>query len=198
MFYTHIFDAVLKLGILFLMIVLFVQFPYFEDSVIKIMFAVVIALLCYIFFLRTFGSLLYARFILKMKVSFWEAKRLNVALSPNLLKYPNLQWLPLKEVKILAVEIKYTTALEIIYKWEQESLADKKIEIKKFNDSSNLSKTFQVLGVIYVIFCFVASIMELPPATYLIKFYCNLFDENKYPATLIALILILIVVVPFF
>jgi hypothetical protein len=58
------------------------------------------------------------------------------------------------------------------------------------------TKIFQVFAVLLIIYCFIAGFFELPPATLLISYYCQLFNTNEYPASLISLILFFICLIP--
>jgi len=58
------------------------------------------------------------------------------------------------------------------------------------------SKIFLALFLLILIYSFIAGYFELPPATLLIRYYCRLFDTDKYPATLISLVLCLICLMP--
>lgn len=64
------------------------------------------------------------------------------------------------------------------------------------NNKATSSKIFTALFIVILIYSFIAGYFELPPATLLIRYYCQLFDTNKYPATLISLVLCLIWLLP--
>jgi len=58
------------------------------------------------------------------------------------------------------------------------------------------SKVIAGIALLITILSFVVSFFELPPATYLIKYYCQVFDTDRYPMILIGGILMLICLVP--
>lgn len=64
------------------------------------------------------------------------------------------------------------------------------------NNKTTSSKIFTVLFIVILIYSFIAGYFELPPATLLIRYYCQLFDTDKYPATLISLVFCLICLLP--
>ena len=63
-------------------------------------------------------------------------------------------------------------------------------------NKTNSSKIFTALFILILIYSFIAGFLELPPAALLIRYYCQLFDTNKYPVALIALVLCFIGLVP--
>jgi hypothetical protein len=199
-FWTHIYDAVLKAGFWLLAVIVAVNSPYFEDSVIEgVLVSTLITIAVYVYFLRTLGSYLYCRFTLNMKfITFDEAKALNEALSPNPFPYFDKKWLPLKEVKSLPELEKYSAALNMLERWTKERKQKWQDKKDTFNNSPVFIKVLDVLTVIVCLGFLATSILDLPPASYVIRLYCHVFDTNQYSPMLIGMLMTLVVVLPVF
>lgn len=196
MIWTHIYDLMIKLATLFLSIILFVSIPFFVDNeLVLIILSIFISGILYIFFLRTLGSYFYSRFTLKMKINYSQAKKMNDAFSP--LTLTDLNWLPLKDLKNVEEKDKYAVALERLEKWKEEKRIARKKQIDDFKNSTSFGKVLEIIFGLIVLTCFVISHYNLPPASYLISFYCDLLNENSYPPMLIGSFLSLIVLVPY-
>jgi hypothetical protein len=197
MFWTHIYDSILKAGFWLILMLTLLSIPYFEESMMLVLLiSTVISIVAYVLFLRTFGSYLYCRFTLKMKVTFQEAKALNEALSPATLRYFDMKWLPLKEVKPLHESKKYAVALKMLNDWTEQRKQKRKEQKDTFKDSPLFIKLLDVLTVVSCVGFLVTSIFNLPPASYVINLYCGLFDTNKYDPMLIGMLMTLVVVLP--
>jgi hypothetical protein len=61
---------------------------------------------------------------------------------------------------------------------------------------SSTHKILQIIAVLVVIYSFVASFFELPPATIFIKYYCTVFDTDRYSPILIGGILVILGLTP--
>lgn len=116
--WTHLYDLIAKLGTLFLALFILTNIQFISDNCILVpVLAITITVIAYIFYLRTLSSLLYCKFTLGMNVNYKKAKVLNPALSPNPFSLNGYTWLPLKEIKHLDNNIKYETALGLMYSW---------------------------------------------------------------------------------
>lgn len=131
-----------------------------------------------------------------MTIDFTQAKKLNDALSPNPFPFTSLKWLSLKEVKGLDKENKYNAAIELLDKWTEEKRVNREAQIEKFKNSLGQSKVFEVVMSLLVVICFITNFLNLPPASFAIKYYCNFFDTDKYSPMLIGGILTLILLLP--
>lgn len=197
MFWTHVYDLLIKFSVLSLSIIFLISIPFFENKGILVgLLSLVISILSYILFLRTTGSYLYCRLALKMGIIFNQAKNLNAAIAPSPSQFSNFNWLPLTEVKYLEEDKKYETALSLLNNWELEKATHKSKEIEKFNNNSLAIKILDIISIIIVFASFFTTVFQLPPATFLIKFYCNFFNTEKYSVTLISVIMIIIVLLP--
>ena len=58
--------------------------------------------------------------------------------------------------------------------------------------NSTIINLLNLSGVIVFIYLIIASNFGLPPASYFIAFYCEIFDTNKYPPMMIAALLTLV------
>ncbi len=199
MFWTHIYDSILKAGFWALIVVVWLNVPFLEDSVLLgFLFSTIITFIAYIFFLRTFGSYLYCRFTLKMNISFREAEALNEALCPNPFRFFDMKWLPLKEVKSMEEDKKYQAALNLLETWSEERKQKRQSQKDTFNNSPVFIKALDVLTVVACIVFLTTSIFNVPPASYVINWYCALFDTNEYHPVLIGMLMTLVVVIPVF
>ncbi len=197
MFWTHVYDLLIKCSVLSLSILFLISVPFFEDKGILVgLLSLAISVLSYILIFRTIGSYLYCRITLKMSLNFNQAKNLNAALSPSPFQFSNFNWLPLVEVKYLEEDKKYETALSLLNNWQLEKATLKSKKIEKFKNSSLAIKAIDILSFIIVIGSFVTTVFQLPPATFFIKFYCNFFDTEKYSAMLLSIIVLIIVLLP--
>ncbi len=194
MIWTHFYDLILKLGILFLSIFIFIQIPFIEErGVLLFVLVLLISVGSYILFLRTLGSWLYSRLTLKMKVNFQQAKSLNAALAPiNQIGYYS-KWLPLKEVQNFPSDQKYLAAQQMIQNWQQEN----KREAEQKNLSKPSIKKLEIVAAILVILSIVLSYLQLLPASYLIELYLYVFQTDRYPPVLIGIILIFLFFIPY-
>lgn len=113
--YTHIYDLIFKLGLIFLAIIISTQIPFLESMgfAAALVFMVLFMGLYYLYG-RTFSTYLYCRFSLKMNLTLEQAKPLNGAFSPVL----SLEWLSMKELKNVEDHLKYETTLAIYEAWK--------------------------------------------------------------------------------
>lgn len=178
---THLIDGLIKLGLMFALIFLVANIPFFDGRGYLLLFTVITAFfLLYFYIFRTLGSYLYAMWVLKMQVTWEQAKTLNEGLAP--FKNHFMTWLPLKEVKNLDDDIKYTTAIQLIEKWKLENKNKKREAFESLKKGSTLTKTLKYFYLGYIVVSLLTSILNLPPASYIIEWYCNFFeDENYYP-----------------
>lgn len=198
MFRTHIYDLIAKLGILFISIPVLINLPYIDHPAFLFIMIALISVVFYIFFLRTLGSYLYCRLTLKMNIRFNEAKALNEALSPNPFRYFDMKWLPLKEVKALEESKKYPAALELLAVWTEERKQRRQAQKDTFNNNPAFIKVLDVLTVLVCLGFLATSILDLPPASYVIRLYCHVFDTTHYSPMLIGMLMTLVVVLPIF
>ncbi len=63
-------------------------------------------------------------------------------------------------------------------------------------NNNELSQNYQILIFIYCIICFITSFFELPPTSYLIRFYSFIFNTDEYSPMLTASLMILLVLIP--
>ncbi len=197
MFWTHIYDLVMKIGVLFLSIIILHNIPFLEDKgIVVTCVSLIISVVSYILFLRTLGSYLYCRLSLKMPINFKQAEALNEALAPNPFPFTNLLWLPLKEVKDLHVEHKYETAIALLYQWKLDKQRKREEQINQSKNNSPIIKGLERLSVVIVLASFATSFLKLPPATFVIQYYCNLFDTNEYSPFFISCIMTIVCLLP--
>jgi len=52
-------------------------------------------------------------------------------------------------------------------------------------------RIFDIISVVWGLFCIVTTAGRMKPATYLIAFYCDLFNTDRYSPMLLGLILFL-------
>ncbi len=197
MFWTHFYDLIVKFGILFLSIFAMTSFPFYDDyAILLILTSLAISSISYIYFLRTLGSYLYCRFTLKMPVDFKQAEKLNAALSPNPFTLLGLEWLPLNEVKHSEADMKFERAIELLEIWTEQKKLKRQEQIDKFKNNSTATKIYEIsLGLICV-GLLLTSFFNVPPASYLISYYCELFDTNEYHPILIGCLMIIIFLLP--
>lgn len=131
-----------------------------------------------------------------MYLNFNQAKKLNPALSPNPFSFIGLEWLPLKEVNDLESDKKYGTSIELLDKWIQQKKLRRLEQKEKYKNSSATSKVFEIsLGVLSIIL-FITSFLNIPPASIVINYYCELFNTNEYNPMLIGCIMIIPLLLP--
>ena len=179
MFFTHIFDKLLKLTSLLISVLCVMQTEAFDDFlVLQIIFVLLSSAILYVGFFRTLSSYFYARFYLKMDLNFNQAKELNEALSPvfNL----RLKWLPLLEIKEIDADYKYETALKLIENWKQEQIVEQQKIKQNFKEASLKTKVLTIIMYGLVLYVFVAVFMHWYPMSLLNDFYMNLFNTNEY------------------
>lgn len=188
--YTHFFDLLAKALSLGISMAVIFGIPDLPDHGFLIATLTIIpSFLVFVLFFRTLGSYCYARFSLRMDLSWGQAKKLNAALSPMFTLKTNMEWLPLKEVKELEPEEKYNTALSLTAEWQQDHRdwwTDKATRLK---NASFMVKLLTVIQWLLCIFFFIASFLNLPPASYLSQLYMSLFETNSYSPTINALVL---------
>ena len=199
MIWTHIFDLLIKIGTFILIILLFLLIPGLIDHpFIGIIFILVLWVLSIVFVAPTPGSWLYCRIRLKMPISLSQASKLNRVLSPNPFRF-NLdgqKWLPLLEVLEVESEKRYEEAMRVSNNWIAEREQKDRQKREEFSNASPASKTLTILIIGFIIFCFIAAFTEIPPANYFIRFYCRIFDTDRYPVMLISCLMILTIVGP--
>jgi hypothetical protein len=195
--WTHIYDLTVKIGVIVLSVITFTNTPYFEDyPILLISLSLAVSIFLYLIFLRTLGSYLYCRINLKMPVSLDRAKALNDALSPNPFSIYGHEWLHLKEVKYLDDDKKYATALQMLEQWRIEKITERKKQVEDFKNASPLSKAYQVAIVLMAVVFLLTSFLNIPPASYVIRYYCQLFDTDEYSPILIGCLMILAALLP--
>ncbi len=195
--WTHIYDLTVKIGVIVLSVITFTNTPYFEYyPILLISLSFAVSIFLYLFFLRTLSSYLYCRINLKMPVSLDQAKALNDALSPNPFSIYGHEWLHLKEVKNLEDDKKYDAALQMLEQWKKEKTAERKKQVDDFKNAPPLSKAFQVVIVVITILFLLTSFLNIPPASYVIKYYCELFNTDEYSPVLIGCVMIFVVLLP--
>lgn len=115
--YSHLFDIIGKLGMIFLAIIIGVEVPWLEKmGFAPVLVLIIIFLGLYYLYGRTLTTYLYCRFSLGMILPLEQAKTLNDAFSPIL----GTQWLPMKELKTVDDHLKYETALAIFQDWKKK------------------------------------------------------------------------------
>jgi hypothetical protein len=62
--------------------------------------------------------------------------------------------------------------------------------------SSMADKILQAVAVTIVVASFLTSLLELPPATFLIKYYCSIFDTDRYSPIVIGGIMVIVGLLP--
>lgn len=194
MFRTHLIDGLIKLGLLFALILLLANIPFFEGKGFLLLFTIAfLSIILYVFIFRTLGSYLYAKWMLKMPLSWTQAKKLNEGLSPFSNHF--MTWLPLKQVKNLDDDIKYKTAVELIERWKIENQNKKQEAFESFKSGSNLAKTLKFIYITYIVVCLLTSFFNLPPASYVIEWYCVYFGDDSYSPMFIWAIMMLPVLI---
>ncbi len=178
MFWTHIYDLTGKFVCLLIAVVLAISLPGHDNEILQMVIIFILIPLLYFSIFRTLGSYLYCKLRLKMELNFSEAKKLNAALSPLLLS--NFKWLPLTEVKTLEPSIKYEAALKLCEEWEKENKNKLQEHINKFNLSSPKTKLFNILVILLIVFFGIASVMNIPPASYVTQGYQLIFGPEGY------------------
>lgn len=199
MIWTHFFDLLLKAGAFVLIIILALLIPGLMDDPIRGMVLIfVLWVLSLIFIVRTPGSWLYCRIRLKMPITFSQASKLNGVLSPNPFRFHigGNKWLPMKEVLLVERDMRYQEALRIATAWLEERERINEERKQEMRNATGTSKIFTGLIVAAFVFCIVTAFAELPPATYYIRWYCRIFDTDRYPVLLIACLMILTIIGP--
>jgi|SRR3954462_143521 hypothetical protein len=194
MIWTHFYDLIIKLFLLFVSILIVINIPFIDQQPILILFFILfISISSYILYLRTFSSFLYCRFTLKMNISMEEARKLNPALSPAPFSIGGLKWLPLKEVKTLPTDKKYEAALSLLENW----LKNKDVQKKVLQvETSTTIKILEYSVLVVFLYLLLASHFDLPPSHYFIMLYCKIFNTNEYSPMLITMLLTLVYCMP--
>ncbi|MBS1512884.1 MAG: hypothetical protein JST86_18725 [Bacteroidetes bacterium] len=197
MVWTHIYDLLAKLLSLAITAVILQLLPLYDlGTPVIALITIGISVSIYIVFFRTLGSYCYCRWKLGMPVTFNEAKILNNALSPNPFRNPGSKWLTLQEVKSMQTEDKYASALQLLQQWEEKKEKVKQEESEKQQNKTAGEKFFEILTVVIIISVFLTVFFEQPPATYVIQYYCKLFDTQEYSPILIGGIMVLVILLP--
>lgn len=179
MFWTHLYDLLLKIVTVLFIILAFSFFPSMIDNFfITFIIGILLFFVIYNFVLRTIATFLYCKFTLKMDLTYAQAKHLNNAFSP--IFPPNVKWLPMEELKQLESINKYEIALETLKKWEIEKRENNKREIQDFKQSSNKTKFLTVLMYVIIIYFGFASHLNLPPSNFLTAIFCKVFNTEKF------------------
>lgn len=196
MIWTHIYDLLLKLITIIFSIFFLIQIPYLEDKgLIVIILSISLFLLIYNLFVRTFATYLYCRFTLKMNIDLAKAKQLNNAYSPV---FPmTMKWLPMTELKNIDDTNKFQIALDTYKNWEDHNKLNRKKYFKDFNNAGKRTKILTIMMYLLVGYFMIAGFMNLPPANYLTKAYCKLFDTENYYPILNCLLLVLATLILF-
>lgn len=179
MIWTHIYDLILKLFCLLAPIALLAQIPFLEQhNALLFVFSFILSGLSYYAFFRTLGSQLYSQLVLKMPLSFSEAKKLNAAFAP-LIPFP-FEWLPMKEIAQVEAHLKYEMALQILHEWQTENKLKRAQYLSHFSNSSLKTKIMTGLAYLTIAYLIVASFINIPPVSYLSAAYMGLFNTNEY------------------
>jgi len=140
-------------------------------------FAVVLYVGIYQFVLRTLSSYLYARWTLKMPVSFAEARTLNKAFTALA---PMGRWMPMRDLLLYPPQDRYRQALAWLHRHEALT-AELDQRIRNSTDKPLVSKTFfEIAAVLVVIAALVVGFMNYPPANYLSAAQAAVLGEGQY------------------
>lgn len=194
MFWTHIFDLLLKLAILFLNIICLISFlPKFQyHDIVCICLSILLSSIIYVYFLRTLGSYLYCKLVLKMNISFNEAKQLNPSLAPYPFNLTRFEWLPFTEIKSIPKEKRFHQMLQIQNDWQNNKKQEYIQQKNNFLNANTTLKVIQYLIWTLVGVFFITSYLQVPPAIYIINLYCTILDTNEYSPMFIGSILTLL------
>jgi hypothetical protein len=187
MFWTHIYDLIVKVVTLGLCLLLAFNIPILEGSPVLIIALAVIAFFAvYTLWMRTLATYLYCWMTLKMDIDFGQAKMLNPAFTPTLPQ----EWLPMEHLKDEPKEDRFTMALAASREWEEANKSDWTRKMEDFSNLSNRTKVLKVVMYLLIAYFFVASIANWPPASYVTWAYCTLFNTDTYYPFLTILILL--------
>lgn len=194
MIWTHYYDLLVKISILFLSIFTLNLIPFFDGHEFYLtILSIILSTTFYILILRTFGSYLYCRITLKMAITIGEAKNLNDALSPFPLQHGDLNWLPLTEIINVEHSKKYEAALILANQWKKSKMEN---WVKTKEQSKGLVRLIEIsIGVIFI-GMLISSNLNLPPSNYFIELYCKIFNTNQYSPMLIGTLASLIFILP--
>jgi len=200
MAWTHPYNLLAKFVSLLLPIFILIGIPYFEDSGIAIcIISLITGILLYVYLFRTLGNYLYCRFTLKMKISLAQTKTLNDAFAPIPFAIGS-KWLPLDILSDMRIdgEEKYAIALEQMKAWKAVTKKERIQATKDFKNSSVRNKaTAYVLGG-FLILSLISSFFNFPPASFFIKFYCDVFEEDHYPVMLMGMLPFVVLVLVYY
>ena len=176
--WTHLFNLLVKAVCFVAVITLLLLLPSLDDSEGLLFFAVFAACfaLLYYGFFRRLGDYLYCTLYLKMDVTWQEVGLLKDGLSPVI----STKWLPMREVQKVPREQRFERALELLRQWNTHVTIKTEEKVEEFKDLSFLGKTLNALLILLVLGAIATSFLNIPPASYITEFYCNLFDTNSY------------------
>jgi hypothetical protein len=193
MIWTHKYDLAIKIVTLvicafIIYLITTLEIPALEDRGMLIALPIIgLGIIFYALFFRTIGTYLYCRLVLKMKIGFKQSAALNNAFAPN--PFTNLKWLPMIEIRGLDDDKKYEVALTILKNWENDNTKKRTVDKNDYKNQPTYGKLLYLVMFAIIIFSFLASLLEIPPATYLIQYYCKIFDTQEYSPVLIGAIL---------
>lgn len=190
MIWTHIYDFLLKLITAVTTLLLITQVPFTEQQPAWIILSILaLVFLIYHYWIRTFATYLYCRRTLRMPVSIQQAGRLDNAFTPTFSS--NLKWLPMTFIKDLDDNIKYQTALDTYRQWQTEKKQENDRKLQQFKKAG---KADQIVTILFFLTCgyfVIASILNLPPASFITAAYCRIFETDHYVPILNSFILII-------
>lgn len=188
MAWTHTYDLLIKLLLMVVIILFCIPVPDLLEAegitlsggnlgAVMILTIILLFACAYHFLLRTLSSYLYARFTLKMPISYAEAKPLNKAFTTLV---PMGKWLPMRELLLYPPEDRYRQALTTVYGYEaMEAELDRMIREK--SGRPPFSKTaFEIVAVSVAILCAIIGMANFPPASYLSRMQGSLLGDGRY------------------
>jgi len=202
MFWSHKYDFVLKLLSLAICIGLLIPILNSLDStgsysgrwyVFGMMaIAVVLFMGSYLLLFRTISTFAYAKFTLKMNLSFHQARTLNNAYTPLL---PHNKWLPMQELRDMPDDTKYETALAILQQWEDAKRSERNAKRTEFANAPLALKALKILFGALMVWIFIAGVANLPPCSYITNFIMWAGGDRYYPMLNICLLILPVAVV---
>lgn len=192
MFFSHIYDNILKIATLFLCAVLSLAIPGFEDNTLFVLaFMLALFLIVYFAFVRTVATFLYCRFTLKMPLTLSQARQLNEAVTPVF--FWQMKWLPLAEIKDMEPSLKFGKTLELYAAWKETNRQERKQNWVDFKQAGTRTKLLTVIMYFLVGYLSLASFFSWPP----VNIFGDTQDESMFnnPAINICIWVLPVVVV---
>ena len=174
--YTHIFDFLMKLLAVFMFIGISLVIKSLGSvAAISVLVSILITLPVYWFVLRPISSWLYAKFLLKSKLNFSQARQSSILFSPIL----NMsKWYPMKDIKKLPESER---ASAIVNKSNELSLyyAERSNEWKSKNITWRVLRVFLwILMLLVIPLSYKSSIF---PFSWMAEIQASIFNGSYYP-----------------